>query len=263
MIKLHGLSDAEYIRLRYEFIKLFEGSTTKVYDDGIGLPTIGIGFNLQLEENLEALLKEGFGVNSINMGAALIEMNQAISDIETYVQTAKANGTYTASSSTIEMRKILTDHWRTFKSDPNAEFTLTDTLNGATVDDKIANVFDIILNATGAKPGYETIISQKMANVGVNDFQMSYERIVLVSLQYGGNSAVNIALRNDIINGNRFDAWYKIRYERNSFDPATEHGLAKRRYAEAELFGLFENGVATHEEAEAAVDGFISHISNI
>ncbi|BAJ03341.1 hypothetical protein [Shewanella violacea] len=168
MIKLHGLSDAEYIRLRYEFIKLFEGSTTKVYDDGIGLPTIGIGFNLQLEENLEALLKEGFGVNSINMGAALIEMNQAISDIETYVQIAKANGTYTASSSTIEMRKILTDHWRTFKSDPNAEFTLTDTLNGATVDDKIANVFDIILNATGANPGYETIISQKMANVGVN-----------------------------------------------------------------------------------------------
>lgn len=43
MINLHPLSQAKYEELRFELIKDLERKRTDVYDDGKGVPTIGIG----------------------------------------------------------------------------------------------------------------------------------------------------------------------------------------------------------------------------
>ena len=55
----------DYEQLRYEWIKLFEESgheNPDVYNDGVGLPTMGVGFNLTQEFGLRAVLEFGFGI---------------------------------------------------------------------------------------------------------------------------------------------------------------------------------------------------------
>ena len=49
-------------------------------------------------------------------------------------------------------------------------------------------------------------------------------------------------LREAILNDNRTEAWYEIRYITN-FGKSAGAGIAKRRFYESELFGLYDDGV--------------------
>ncbi len=93
----------------------------------------------------------------------------------------------------------------------------------------------------------------------------SWEQIALVSLAYNGLGAWPSALTQAIKAGDRAEAWYQIRYKSNSvgskysqgialtdvagttkdeqgnFDQGFDKGWAKRRFAESELFGLYDN----------------------
>ena len=73
----------------------------------------------------------------------------------------------------------------------------------------------------------------------------STERAALLSLTYnniigfnGNGSVKSPALRNAILTGDRAEAWYQIRYYSNG-----NHllGIARRRYEESQIFGLFNN----------------------
>lgn len=66
----------------------------------------------------------------------------------------------------------------------------------------------------------------------------SKEYIALMSMTYNNPSLVGDGLKAYLRAGNRFGAWYEIRYKSNADN---EIGIAKRRFAESNEFGLFES----------------------
>ena len=73
----------------------------------------------------------------------------------------------------------------------------------------------------------------------------SYERLALLSLRYnsvtGTRDVIGENLKNALAEGDRFRAWFEIRYNSNSsHNGINQDGIQKRRYYEAEMFGLFD-----------------------
>ncbi|MBU2591193.1 MAG: hypothetical protein KKC21_04145, partial [Nitrospinae bacterium] len=77
----------------------------------------------------------------------------------------------------------------------------------------------------------------------------SQEYIAVMSLFYNGEGLVdstNRWLAKAIINDNRAEAWYQIRYQSNL------NGIhASRRYQEADLFGLYDAGTLSQDQETA------------
>jgi GH24 family phage-related lysozyme (muramidase) len=80
---------------------------------------------------------------------------------------------------------------------------------------------------------------------------LSDERVALVSITYNrgvgavrGNPAANRPehpVMNAIRDGDRAEAWFQLRYNCWGSNQALEDGLRKRRFAEAEVFGLYDD----------------------
>lgn len=73
----------------------------------------------------------------------------------------------------------------------------------------------------------------------------SYERAAFVSITYNrGMGAVADRMQpfySAIRAGNRAEAWFQIRYKSlGDADPKFVYGIAKRRYVESQLFGLYD-----------------------
>ncbi len=98
-------------------------------------------------------------------------------------------------------------------------------------DDEIQKVFDEVVEL------YENKVDTWLA-----DIPHSSERAVLVSLAYHGILSNSPSLKKAMENGNRPEAWYEIRY--NSNGGASPSGdVAKRRYFESQIFGLYNPGI--------------------
>jgi GH24 family phage-related lysozyme (muramidase) len=67
----------------------------------------------------------------------------------------------------------------------------------------------------------------------------SYEKVALVSLRYAGVPIIGKNLEKVINSSNRAEAWYEIRYRSNG--GGNRKGTARRRFYEAELFGLYDS----------------------
>lgn len=96
----------------------------------------------------------------------------------------------------------------------------------------------------------------------------SEERVAFVSLTYNrGVSAVNTKMQAffaAIGNQDRAEAWYQIRYNSNGLQNASDptqgaNGIASRRYAESDLFGLYENAPTTEPEARSIFRMYTEH----
>jgi GH24 family phage-related lysozyme (muramidase) len=241
-------NQSDYEQLRYEWIKLFEESgheNPEVYNDGVGLPTMGVGFNLTQEFALRTVLEFGFGVpQGPDLDVAVVAMKVAV--------TAAIN------QSTADMQSILDTAWKAYNQDQTLSFVIKDTAAGQSAKDKILTIFNDIVNIE-----IETPLIQRLNNNGITSFPNSLERLALISLRYGGTSLIGANLMDGIKNNNRFATWYEIRYQSNKLGSGVEDGIAKRRYAESALFGLFSNNVVSTLEAQQAVDGFIKNLSII
>ncbi|MDB9404800.1 hypothetical protein PN472_14700 [Microcystis aeruginosa CS-1036] len=73
----------------------------------------------------------------------------------------------------------------------------------------------------------------------------SYEKVTLVSLNYNSvvspKALIRPKLKNAIGSSNRAEAWYQIHYQSNGVKEKFKPGIAKRRFYEAELFGLYDS----------------------
>lgn len=72
----------------------------------------------------------------------------------------------------------------------------------------------------------------------VFNFLDSYEGLALLSLYYNNSDLIGKGLKNAHKENNRFKMWFEIRYNSNK---GKDIGIAKRRFAESNVFGLFEN----------------------
>lgn len=87
----------------------------------------------------------------------------------------------------------------------------------------------------------------------------SNERAALMSMFYnGGAGIVGKNLLNALQGDNRAEAWYEIRYGSNG-----DGGHARRRYAEANLFGLYEDAIMSETEAKSIFRMYTAHREDI
>ena len=71
--------------------------------------------------------------------------------------------------------------------------------------------------------------------------QNTTEMAVLLDMAYnGGAGLIGRKLTNALWNDNRAEAWFEIRYNSNNGD-SRGPGIAKRRFLESEMFGLYDN----------------------
>ncbi|WP_368299424.1 calcium-binding protein [Kluyvera sichuanensis] len=78
-------------------------------------------------------------------------------------------------------------------------------------------------------------------NIDDEKFANSKEQLVLASCVWGNSGLVGPRLREAIDTGNRAAAWYEIRYNSNDPDQTVRPGIAKRRFMESQIFGLYDN----------------------
>jgi len=176
----------------------------------------------------------------------------------------------------------------------NANSILQSTLNTLTAEFG-GNTFSInetqseaiirqIINGGVSIPGFldYTVAQGKQARlddiIGYGLPHDSKEYMVVMSLFYNGEGAVGGKLVNAIKNDNRAAAWYEIRYKTNpegwkainnntSAFAGIGAGIAKRRYEEAQLFGLYgdssQPGYDPMKDAKDVYRMFTQHRADI
>lgn len=244
MINWTIVNRTEYENQRYIFLtKTEENGVPKLapYDDGVGYITIGIGFNLE-EAAVRDEVFRTFGIIRNNpalstvapapgqLSAQQVEndyINQLIATIgtaSTPTDLAKLNSIMTARAADTRLAALGTRR-STFAFTGEPEIR-------ATFDRLMTNIYE---------PKVDSWLS------GIPD---SRERTALISLawnQKDGSPLLGKKLKAAIQADDRAEAWYEIRYNSNSVKQAQNirNGIAKRRYFEADTFGLYDNGANT------------------
>jgi len=237
-LTVNSLSTAAYNTLLYTMLSEFEGQNFPyVYVDTNYNATIGIGF--EVHANALAIL-EGMGYAS---NYHFTELVQALTQA-TSTSFATAADARAAINSAVN--GVLGTHYGT-GTVGNFGYGNNTGNSGLSTDGQIqATLIDIL-------PTYENRLNSWLAGspLGVSPQQIpdSTERAALLSLTYNGligfsynngtYKPLSPALRNAILTGDRAEAWYQIRYESNG--GASPPGIAKRRYEESQIFGLFSN----------------------
>jgi Ca2+-binding RTX toxin-like protein/GH24 family phage-related lysozyme (muramidase) len=239
-----------YNSYRYLFIKQVEegGSvSTAAYIDSKGIPTIGLGFNLRV--NQEQILN-GLG---IDFGAPAEQ--PYVTRIKAIVSSTYPDTTAAEAVLQIALDAVMADR----AADVNVPGSKRSTFTFSN-EAEVQAVFDAI-----APLVYERKIADWEVKYGLGTMQSSPERVALFSLAYntkdGSTSLLGPGLANAINSGNRAEAWYEIRYNSNR---NAERGVAARRYLESEVFGLYATaGTATAAEALQAFQMLTVHRGNI
>lgn len=232
MLKFTGLSTSAYRKTGFDLLLNLEGSTRRAYLDTAAdpAPTIGIGFNLRY--NLEPVLK---AIAGSGWNATLQARLKAVID-QTYAKgdTALLNS---------RLDKVMAD-WNATR-DPGMPKTF-----GFSSDATIQAAL------TALSPRYEAAIDKWLSGI-----PFSTERAVLFSMAYNAPSLLGPKLKAALLDGDRAEAWYEIRYNSNGSGHA---GIANRRYVEAEHFKLFANEkTATTAEALDAGLMYTAHREKI
>jgi Ca2+-binding RTX toxin-like protein len=268
-----------YENQRYELIKqLEEGGheNPEVYLDGAGIPTMGVGFNLLVPENVIEILSNGFGISDRILAQDLqaealaikSEYDAAISaykvaNPKTSAMTDAAWNNNAATSALGRLNASNSNHMSPqerldaiFQAAGNTGQFIIQPSATETAAQKIRNIFDVLIE------DYEITLSNRIGiSTLVNDY--SNEHLALISLEYNnGNLLIGNDLKGALSSADRFEAWYQIRYQSNRY---SERGIAKRRYLEADLFGLFSSATPTDTEAKTVIDAFLeqTHFAKI
>ncbi|WP_308311282.1 calcium-binding protein [Shinella sp. CPCC 101442] len=220
MLKFTGLSRASYQKSSFDMLLALEGSTKRAYLDTAAnpAPTIGIGFNLRY--NLEPVLK---AITGSGWNATLQAKLKSAIDL-----------TYSSGEATLlnsRLDKVMAD-WNATR-DASAPKTFG-----------FASEAQIKTALAAISPRYEAAIDSWLSGIPA-----SSERAVLFSMAYNAPSLLGPKLKAAILDGDRAEAWYEIRYNSNGSGHA---GIANRRYVEAEHFKLFSTGT-TNEALDAGV----------
>ncbi|MHA7878629.1 MAG: calcium-binding protein [Saccharospirillum sp.] len=224
-----------YEALRYDLVKSVEGFKPGVYFDNAGnpQPTIGVGFNLNN------------GTVSGAVYAALGIVDDTLRDeLDITIEATRAT---TGEALQAELDAVL-EQWANTHPvyDGPTAFTLTEAQSRTAFDQ---------LSLT-----YETNINNFVAGI-----PQSRERAVLFSLTYnsvtGANNLLGPGLKAALENGDRAEAWFQIRYYSNG---GGDPGIAKRRFVESEVFGLYDHGQGvTDEHARQIYQMFAEHQARI
>ncbi|MFM6632449.1 MAG: VWA domain-containing protein, partial [Microcystis panniformis] len=224
MINTQNLTNDNYERLRFELINQLE--TSNVEDtllnpiiDTEGIPTLGVGLNLRSVASRNIIFNI-FGINPANP-----------SD----------------SGYSTQLIGIINQNWN---DTPQQEQQLRQALNNIMVTRANDNTVpggntkrqsfafgnrNESIQAFNQRIGTdETVVTTRI------NLANSLERAVLVSMAFNRPNLLGTGLQTAInTDGDRAEAWFEIRYNSNGGASAST-GIARRRYLESEIFGLYD-----------------------
>ena len=265
MINWTLISDRqEYENQRYSLLlRIEEGGAARLdpYNDGAnpgagGFITIGVGFNLEGLSTVRDAVFAAFGLIRNNPALSTVPPvpgqfsaqqveNEYISRLITEI--GKADNDFTALNAVMAERAA--DPRLNALGQRRNVFAFSD-------EDEVKAVFNDLMTRI-----YEPVVDGWLA--GVPD---SAERVALVSLAWGNivKPGASKRLRAAIVSGDRAEAWYEIRYNSNSPTQSFRDGIAKRRYFEADTFGLYDvSAEMTDQAAKGAFRTYTRHAKEI
>ena len=240
-------------------IQIEESGAPKLeaYVDSEGLPTIGIGMNLSVKGDVLNEVLDTILGKIDNSGDLFIEdkYRKQLAAILATQRPITHNKTVKDKQNT-DLREALDAIMVNRAADPRITFTDKRTTFTFTDSAEVETVFNSLA------PDYESKIDSRIGNIDTVPY--SYERLALFSLAYNRPTLLGADLKAAIIDGNRPEAWYQIRYLSNK---AKDHGLAKRRYYESQIFGLYNDrtlhGDVSDAEAISVENMFNSRASDM
>ncbi len=262
---------SNYSQELYNFLRQegIEGYRPAAYVDSKGIQTIGVGYNLREKSNLDLVLQTfGFDAAETQLtGDALLAERDYIVRIReivnrtTYPPTKAGTDQLQADLNAIMQARAdntIAGYPETFTRRTSFSFSTPDeakTVFDAIIPDYENRVFTQIRNArTSAGKTLE------QANAVIESLRGTEELEALVSLKYNG---INFpATAKAILQDNRAEAWYEIRYNSNG-GSSKSSGIANRRYSEADLFGLYDSGPFTPVEAKEVLRMYTRHRDTI
>ncbi|MFM2281286.1 MAG: hypothetical protein RLZZ444_3517, partial [Pseudomonadota bacterium] len=205
-------SHQAYLTARYETLTLLEGVVKTPYVDSVGVPTIGIGFNLRY--NLEPVLRAMIG--NENWSDKLYARLDAVID--------KSYAPYVNSTLITALNAVM----RSWHDNRNANVPQTFAFQSDAQVNKVLN---------SMAPTYDSIIDNWLSGI-----PESSEREALFSLTWNAPSMLGPKLKAASETGNRAEAWYEIRYNSlsSSLPDSVKGAIANRRYVEADVFSLYD-----------------------
>ena len=208
-----------------------------VYTDGEGYATIGAGF-LMSKENLPEIL------DNMELGLTPSQIKEVT---DKYFDENQANGKHDfgkGKAGAEAASKAINDALHEVSANTNF---------GYSNDTQVKETFGAMLKT------YTDRIASFLAKAPVaNRPADNREYLALLSLSYNGMlGGESPSLQKALIDGDRAEAWYQIRYGSN---PDNLPGVAKRRYYESSLFGLYADPAnPTGDEARQAYRTFTLH----
>ena len=272
MMEFHKLSDAEYKALRLEAVAQLEGKEWGVYIDTAKTPkpTIGIGFNLTERDVRNAVIAD-MGIDPTNDDLTAEQKAREADYQKDIVDAIDAFDpiTNTAVALQTSLNAIMAER----KADPLLkDIADRDEFKYKTVAE-MEGTFTLLVDGDVMTPNFEQKVNNWLANI-----PHSKERTVLLSLSFNGVLEVSDSLKSAIQNDNRAEAWWEIRYNSNKLarkqllgipltedeqaqvDKGHDDGIAKRRFVESALFGLYEDPRnVTQDEALSVYRMYTEH----
>lgn len=107
----------------------------------------------------------------------------------------------------------------------------------------IALTLDRVLDEAEADRLFRASVQEYEAPAATAGMPLSDERVAIVSVTYnrGVGALRNHPIMDAVEDGDRAQAWYQLRYNCWGSRADMEGGLRKRRFAEAEVFGLYDD----------------------
>ncbi|MBI4989786.1 MAG: hypothetical protein HZC23_13310, partial [Rhodocyclales bacterium] len=228
-------------------IKGSEGFRGDIYSDTVSIPTIGYGYALIVRQ------RKSNGT-----------MNYVVAD---YVQNEFASiGIAPTPAQMNLLRDIAID---LTNGNTAAARTKTATLDAQIRDidqAEASTLFNRSLDRALAdvKRGFIASLGSANGELLFTEMTGSTELVAISSMAFsGGSDIVGRSLSQALWNSNRAEAWYEIRYNSNN-GSSRSPGIAKRRYYESELFGIYNNSASVQvDEAKEVFRMFSLHRSDI
>lgn len=258
---------SDYEKYRALVKKLFtqaEGNIATAYmDDRGGDPkaTIGIGFNIEDNDVISSKVFDELGIGYTDEDLIWrAKLTTAFKDSSLTESKSDSDRLMTNLNKMLQDRKDAMSDDDSRKESAKTEFKLTpeeidkifwDSLEHYEgIIDKFLYLPERTQNPDGSYPPITN---------------PSNERAALLSLAWlsviKSDASGSPTLRSDMQVPHRADAWFQIRYDSNK---PKSNGVAKRRYMEAQIFGLYadENNVS-ELEAKQSVDNYLEKYTEI
>jgi GH24 family phage-related lysozyme (muramidase) len=214
-------------------LRLLEGNILRPYFDKKGIPTIGIGLNLD-DADVRVRVYDAMKIPD-ELRARLDELIRSPS-----TRARSADG-----SNPIAGHFSVRDN------------LLRDSLNAFLLNSTAHRAF--VLTADESLAAFSTeVVLREPGVIGTSNVpSATRELLALLSLEYNGiyNESDNLKKALNANPAQRAEAWYEIRYSHKD-------ELQKRRFIEAALFGLYGENVAPADQLTEAFDVYRMYTSH-